>query len=655
MCGIIGTLNWSRGHPSDPALLRKMLNIIQHRGPDEFGLYTDDQAAIGSARLMIIDLASGQQPIPNEDRTLWIVFNGEIYNYVELRIELEQAGHHFSTHTDTEVILHLYEDLGTDCLQRLNGQFAIAIWDARQRRMFLARDRLGIRPLFYAELPHGLVFGSEIKALLLHPQLDARLDPLALAQAFTFWSPLARRTVFKDIHELEPGHYLLARNGVCEVSRYWSLRFPAQGQETLFSRAEAAEQIRELLSDATRLRLRADVPVGSYLSGGLDSTCIAALARQHIPGSLCTFSIAFQEAAYDERRYQEIATAALGTAHVATECTSADIGRVFPQVVWHAEAPLLRTSPAPMYLLSKLVHDNDMRVVLTGEGADEFFGGYNIFKEDQVRRFWARYPESTIRPLLLQRLYPYIADLNQGGGAYLKAFFQRNLTSVEQLGYSHQLRWRNTLRLQRLFSADLQETCRGYDPIDEFLGSLDGMLSEWSPLAQAQYIEVTTFMSAYLLSSQGDRMMSAHSVEGRFPFLDHRLVEFSTQLAPQFKLRGLHEKVVLKQSCQDLVPDEIRTRAKQPYRAPIRSSFLKAGHEYVKDILGPEAIRDYGIFDPQSIGRLLDKCQIAARVGENDEMALVGALSTQLLYRQFVQGLPRLNIQEAQDVRLCTN
>ena len=394
MCGIVGTLDWSGEHRPDIGLMRRMLGSIRHRGPDEFGLYLDRQASIGCARLSIVDLSTGQQPIANEDQTLWIVFNGEIFNHPELRADLEKAGHRFTTRSDTEVILHLYEDLGPDCLQLLNGQFAIAIWDTRTSELFLARDRLGIRPLFYTLLPQGMLFSSEIKALMLDPRVQTELDPRSLAQVFTFWAPLTPRTIFKDILELPPGHFMRVRAGSLTVQRYWKLAFPPAGEEAQMTRDEAAEQLRALLSDATRLRLRADVTVGSYLSGGLDSTLIAALIRQHTPESLCTFSIAFEEAAFDESSHQEVATAFLGTDHRRTLCTNADVGEIFPEVIWHAEVPLLRTSPAPMYLLSRLVHENKIKVVLTGEGADEFLGGYDIFKEDKVRRFWARQPDS---------------------------------------------------------------------------------------------------------------------------------------------------------------------------------------------------------------------------------------------------------------------
>ena len=438
MCGIVGVVDWGGRNQPEAELLQSMLSIIRHRGPDEFGLYLDRWAGIGCARLSIVDLETGQQPICNEDESLWIVFNGEVYNHPELRQGLERAGHCFTTRSDTEVILHLYEEHGPDFLHLLNGQFAIAIWDSNQGLLFLARDRLGIRPLFYTQVSGGLVFGSEIKALLLDPRVEAKLDPYAIIQAFTFWAPLATRTAFKRILELPPGHFMQVKaDVVCTPTTYWKLTFPSAGSEEAINEQDAAERLRELLSDATRLRLRADVEVGSYLSGGLDSTLISSLIRQHTPETLCTFSIAFDEPAFDERSYQESAVDFLGTKHRRTVCTNVDVGRVFKDVVWHTEAPLLRTSPAPMYLLSRLVREGGIKVVLTGEGADEFLGGYNIYREDKIRRFWARQPESAWRPKLLRRLYPYVADLSRASDAYLEAFFRQGLSDVNQLGYSH--------------------------------------------------------------------------------------------------------------------------------------------------------------------------------------------------------------------------
>ncbi len=650
MCGIVGCLDWSGRQRPDPALLRRMLSTLRHRGPDEFGIYHDARVGMGCARLSIIDLDTGQQPICNEDGTLWIVFNGEIFNYLELRAELVERGHTFSTQSDTEVILHLFEERGPASLERLNGQFAIAIWDRVRGALFLARDRLGIRPLFYAALPQGLVFGSEIKALLLDPRVEARLDPYALAQVFTFWAPLAPRTAFEGIEELRPGCYMQVRKDSRTLSRYWRLTFPRAGEEMRITEGDAAGQLRELLTDATRLRLRADVTVGSYLSGGLDSTYIAGLIRQLTPEALLTFSIAFEEPAYDERLYQEQATDFLGTDHRRALCRNTDIGRLLPEVIWHTETPILRTSPAPMYLLSQLVRDHGIKVVLTGEGADEFLGGYNIYKEDKVRRFWAREPSSTLRPLLLRRLYPYVVDLTRGGDAYLAAYFGRGLVETERPGYSHWLRWQSTARLRSFLSPAFQVP--NYEPVDELLANLNGALSGWGPLAQAQFLEVTTFMSAYLLSSQGDRMMSANAVEGRFPFLDHRVVEFAATLPPQLKLRVLREKHLLRESARGFLPPAIIERRKQPYRAPIHQALLDGSHAYVAELLSPDGLRAGGVVAPDVVARLLQKRERLGRLSEFEEMAVVGVLSTQLLWRRFVADFDR-SVPEVEPVRIC--
>jgi asparagine synthase (glutamine-hydrolysing) len=434
MCGIVGTLNLSKQHAIEEANLRQMLAMIRHRGPDEFGIYIDSHIGMGNVRLCIVDLTSGQQPITNEDGTLWIVYNGEIYNYIELRAELETRGHRFVTNTDTEVILHLYEDYGPTCLEHLNGPFAISIWDSRRRHFFLARDRVGIRPLFYTQRDGALIFGSEIKALLADPRLSAEIDPISLDQVFTFWSPLSPRTILRDVFELPPGHYMTVHDGRIEIHCYWEPQFPTEPTTKASSVDEAAEELRSLLIDATRLRLRADVPVGTYLSGGLDSSTVTALARTQTENHLETFSIAFSDPAFDESTHQQRMTQFLGTNHHVLTCDHADIGRAFPDMIWHTEMPMVRTAPVPLFLLSRLVNQHNLKVVLTGEGADEFLGGYNIYKEAKVRRFWAKNPDSTMRPLLLKRLYPYVTNLTSGGGAYLTAFFKERLTDVDAPG-----------------------------------------------------------------------------------------------------------------------------------------------------------------------------------------------------------------------------
>jgi asparagine synthase (glutamine-hydrolysing) len=643
MCGIAGILNYSAA--PDEATVRRMLGMIRHRGPDEFGIYLGRDVALGNARLSIVDLSGGQQPIGNEDGSLWIVFNGEIFNYVELRAELEARGHQFTTHCDTEVILHLYEELGPKCLSRLNGQFAIAIYNERDRSLFLARDRLGVRPIFYTQAGNDLIFASEVKAILSHPGVSAQLDPVALEQIFIYWSTLPPRSCFRNIQSLPPGHYLLARQDHIEIAPYWQLTFRARAgtEHANVSKADYIEQFRELLVDATRIRLRADVPVGAYLSGGLDSSTIAAIIKHIGHSHLDTFSIAFSDPKFDESEHQKRMAAFLGTDHQVVYATHADIGKVFPDVIWHTETPIMRTSPAPMFLLSKLVHDRKYKVVLTGEGADEFLAGYDIFKEAMVRRFWARQPDSVRRPKLLQRLYSDISDLNATGQAYLKAFFGSGLSETHRPDYSHFIRWRNNRRACNFFSEDLRAA------IDQQRGQTGGEIplpdgfKTWGPLEQAQALEITIFLSHYLLSSQGDRPAMAHSVEGRFPFLDYRVVEFCTTLPSRLKLNGLTEKYLLRQVAKQWLPAEILARVKRPYRAPIHKSFFnEARLEYVRELLQPETIRSAGYFNPAAVSQLVTKIDQKRPLGETDDMALVGIISTQLVHQQFTHAFRQL-------------
>jgi asparagine synthase (glutamine-hydrolysing) len=656
MCGITGIVNLTRFEPILEERLRQMAAMIRHRGPDQFGIYLGERAGLASARLKIIDLEGGQQPIANEDETLWIVFNGEIFNYVELRVKLQALGHHFATNTDTEVALHLFEEYGPECLVQLNGQFALAIWDTRTQALFLARDRIGIRPLFYTLVKGALIFGSEIKAILADPRVQAEIDLVALSQVFMFWSALTPRTIFQDIVELPPAHYLLASREGVTITRYWQLSFPDARDECQTTTEDYLYEFRSLLVDATRIRLRADVPVGAYLSGGLDSSTIAAIVRGYIGNHLSTFSIAFDDPNFDESGYQQKMADYLGTQHHVVRATYEDIGRVFPEVIWHTETPLLRTAPAPMFLLSRLVQQNNFKVVLTGEGADEFLAGYDIFKEAKVRRFWARRPESSLRPLLLKRLYPDIAELAGSGRAYLIPFFGQGLTDVEAANYSHAIRWRTTSRTHRFFADEFQQA------VDKASG-LNGHdiyyppdFNRWGPLQKAQYLEITTFLSPYLLSSQGDRMGMAHAVEGRFPFLDYRLIEFCNKLPAHLKLRGLDEKYLLKQVAQAWLPAEIRHRPKRPYRAPIHRSFFNEDTpEYVRDLLSPRMVATFGLFKPGAVSQLVRKIEDGKRLGETDDMALAGILSSQLVYMQFVSDFkmpPPLTAHD--DVKVCS-
>jgi asparagine synthase (glutamine-hydrolysing) len=643
VCGVAGTLALDdRAGPPDPRALDRMIAALGHRGPDGAGQYRDDRAGLAHTRLSIIDPALGQQPLGNAPGTLWIAFNGEIFNYLELRAELEARGHRFRTRSDTEVIVAAYEAWGEAAFERFNGQWALALWDAARRRLTLCRDPFGILPLYTCEQRGRLWFASEAKAIFAAaPDLPREWDPQGLAQVFTLWAPVAPRTVLRGVHEVEPGHLRVYHAGGVSDRCYAPLRFPPEVEPFRGTLDEAAEAVREALRRATRLRaLRADVPVGSYLSGGLDSSLVAALAAEARGGRLDTFSLSFDDPDYDEAPFQRLAVAHVGSVHHTTTVGRREIAGALPAVVRHAERPLLRTAAAPLHLLSAGVRDAGYKVVLTGEGADEVFAGDDLFREGKVRRFWARAPGSRARPRLLERLYPWLPRSPVGPRAMAAGFFGRDLARWRAPGFGHRPRWETTRNLQRLFSPDLRAAIGAFDAAEELAASVPPAFAEWDFLAQDQYLEMRTLLSGYLLSAQGDRQLMAHSVEGRFPFLDPDVVALAASLPARFKLRGLDEKHVLKRAAAGLVPDAIRRRPKQPYRAPDASAFAAdACPPWALEVLRPAAVAAAGVFDPEAVARLWEKCRRAGagqRFSNTDDMALVGVLTTQLLHAQLI-------------------
>jgi asparagine synthase (glutamine-hydrolysing) len=408
---------------------------------------------------------------------------------------------------------------------------------------------------------------------------------------------------------------------------------------------DAVNEVRSALEKATSLRmLRADVSVGSYLSGGLDSSLVAALGRRFAGDRFQTFSLRFEDAEYDETEYQRLMVNGLGSEHHEVVVSRSDIANVFPEVIYHTERPILRTAPAPLFLLSKLVRNHGVKVVLTGEGADEMFAGYDIFREGKVRRFWGHQPASTWRPRLLERLYPYLARSPVSQQAMARQFFGRNIAGHRSPGFAHDTRWHTTSALKRLLSKDMQTANVGRDVISDLLENLHVDFAKWSSLAQDQHIEIRTLLSGYLLSSQGDRMLLGNSVEGRFPFLDKDVIALADSLPASYKLRVLDEKHVVKRASADVVPHEIISRKKQPYRAPDALSFV-AGNapDYIDEVLSESAVRDANVFDPQAVAQLLRKCRARGSEGQfsnTDNMALVGVLSTQLLHQQFIANRP---------------
>ncbi len=409
MCGLAGVLSEQRHGVVSFEVLRRMAAMLRHRGPDGYGLYRDDRIGLAHTRLSIVDLAGGAQPIHNEDRTVWVVFNGEIFNHVELRRELEARGHRFYTRSDTEVIVHGFEEWGAAAWEHFNGQFAFALWDDRERRLWLVRDPLGILPLHYARVDGRVVFASEAKALFATGYVPVRFDPHGIGEVFSLWSAPAPNTVFEGVQTVSPGTAVSFGERLhATTTAYWRPRIEESDGAPRRSLDAVADDLEQQLSRAVQLRLRADVPVGAYLSGGLDSSVIAHLALAAKIGTLQTFSVRFENPAFDETPEQRRMAALLGTEHHEILCGDSDIRAALPEVVWQAETPLLRTAPVPLFLLSGLVRECGMKVVLTGEGADELLAGYSIFKEDKIRRFWARSPDSTARPALLARLHPEV-------------------------------------------------------------------------------------------------------------------------------------------------------------------------------------------------------------------------------------------------------
>ncbi|MDH4027606.1 MAG: asparagine synthase (glutamine-hydrolyzing) [Nitrospirota bacterium] len=636
MCGIAGIFNLYDEKEISMDTLRKMTAIIRHRGPDGFGFYKDKRAGLAHARLSIIDLDGGWQPMHNEDKTIWITFNGEIFNYIELREGLISKGHRFHTKSDTEVIVHSYEEYGTDCLKYFNGQFAFAIWDKNKDMLFIARDRVGIRPLFYTSVNGSILFASEIKSLFADERVRREIDHRALDQIFTFWMNIPPRTAFKDIMELPAGHYMTVKNGDCRVMQYWDLDFTAC--DSIKSEEEYAEELRELLISSTRLRLRADVSVGAYLSGGIDSSVITALIKKYTNNPLRTFSVAFHDEAYDESIYQKHMIEYLNTDHSEIRCSYSDIGSIFPDVIWHTEMPVLRTAPAPLYLLSKLVRENGYKVVLTGEGADEILAGYDIFKETKVRRFLEKNPASICRPLILKKLYPYLENSPTKSLHYSKAFFDVDMSNYPDRYYSHVPRWDLTSKIKFFFSDNIRDELNGYNKFDELSSLLSNNMDSFDHLSKAQYLEIRTLLSNYLLSSQGDRMAMGNSVEGRYPFLDYRVIEFCCKLPPNLRMRTLTEKYILKKSMNDLLPESIIARTKQPYMAPDSRSFFAGGTlDYVGEMFSENALKRCGCFDVRKTKMIFEKCRKGLTIGFKDNMAFVGILSTQILYDLFVE------------------
>lgn len=633
MCGIAGYIVLGPGAtPPGPQGVVEMLARLGHRGPDEAGYLVDDSAALGSVRLRIIDIATGAQPMCDPTRRHWIVYNGEVYNYLELRRELEALGESFTTRSDTEVVLRTWLVWGASGLARLNGPFAFAIYDTQTRRCLLARDRFGKRPLYFARHDGGLAFASEAKAFAALPGFGFELDPAAVAGAFAQWTALPHQSAFLGVEQLPLG-------GLLEVGQdLWrSGVFATWPPEPLDAHhpatpAEAAVMLRGTLRQSVELRLRSDVEVGLYLSGGLDSTITGALASEVSGRVPRTFSVAFEDPELDESRYQALASRHLGSRHTTLTVTGRDIAEAFPAAVLHAEAPVFRTALVPMYLLSDAVRQAGIKTILSGEGADEIFLGYGLFRETLLRRRWEEL-DTVTRKDWITRSNPYLEHYSQEHHGPLLSMYRQYLEERTPGLFSHELRLQNgrfALRLLR-GAPDPLAALSAYALGQPSFSGLDA-------IEKAQWLELRTLLAGYLLSSQGERMGMAHGVENRCPFLDPAVAAAARVGNPLFPEGGL-DKAALKAAFAADLPPDILLRHKHPYRAPDSASFVDHRPDYLETLLSEVELAKVPLIEPGFATALTRKIltQPSKAISVRENQAFILLLSLALLHRQFCQ------------------
>jgi asparagine synthase (glutamine-hydrolysing) len=582
MCGIAGTYDMRREGRVDPSVVERMGATLTHRGPDDAGRFVHQNVGLAFRRLAIIDLEGGNQPICNEDSSLVLMCNGEIFNYRELRSQLLARGHQFRTNCDVEVIVHLYEEYGTGCLDKLNGQFAFVIYDKENDSLFLARDHFGINPLFYTESNGVFIFASEIKAILECPSVEREVDLTALDQILSFPGVVSPRTMFKNVSSLPGGHFITVKNGDLQISRYWDLDYPREG-EISYDKSESyyVENLRAILEQSVKYRLQADVPVGLYLSGGLDSSIITSLARQFSDERRHSFSINFTDKEISESKYQELVARNTESEHHEILFDWKEISERLRHVIYHCECPLKESFDTCSMALSEAAKSNGVTVVLAGEGADELFAGYVGYRFDHLgnRGLPPTYFEQVMEEDLRERLW---GDRN--------LFYETSLYALHEI--------KTTLYSSALNEQFYEFDCLGFGLVDKNL--LEGRHF----IHQRSYLDVKLRLSDHLLSEHGDRMALASSVEARYPFLDINLVEFAKTIPPGLKLNQHVEKYILKKLAMGMLPEEIINREKFGFRAPGSPYLMRQNIEWVNDLLSSELIKKQGYFDPQVVESL---------------------------------------------------
>ena len=621
----------------DPLL--RMLAAQRRRGDQLQCLHVHNGTAIGQgshrSESTLAEAATG-------GRDIHVAFDGELFNGDALRSLLQEQATPQVKATPAALIKQLYSRFGDALLHHLDGQFSLALWDGAQRRLLLARDRFGTRPLFYSQAGNALWFSSQASGLVAaRPELGA-LDLHSLAQTFASWAPLGHRSALRDVSNLPPGHLLVVDDGgTAQLRSWWQPLFPGADDVMQGCVGTAAQQLRAMLEDSVRRRMSDDGTAAAYLSGGLDSSAVASIMAAASTQPLRTFSVAFSDATeFDEGTHQQLMAQHIGAQHETLPLSRADIGEAFPLLVEQVEMPVLRTAGVPLMLLAEYLRSRGLSVALTGEGADEILAGYDLFKEAKIRRFWARQPDSQLRPLLLGRLYGYLEHSPVANPAFAQAFFGQGMEYLQRPVFAHVPRWATSQRALAFFSPELRGQLTDFDIAAEVEQLLPEDIMDWPPLSRDQYVEMLTMSSSYLLPAQGDRPSMMHGVRARMPFLDRELVDFANRLPPHWKLRGLTEKYILREAVADLLPAQIMARSKQPFRAPDASSFFIAGEplDYVADLFSESRLRSAGYFDVAPTARLFEKCRSGRATGFGDNQAFVGILSTMLLDDHFVRG-----------------
>jgi asparagine synthase (glutamine-hydrolysing) len=599
MCGICGKFVFDPAASVSVSLLRSMADTIRHRGPDDEGFYVSGPVGLGFRRLSIIDLNGGHQPLSNEDGTIWIVFNGEIYNYQELRAYLVAKGHTFKTRTDTEVIVHLYEDLGEACVERLRGMFAFAIWDQRQKSIFLARDRVGIKPLYYAASPTSVVFASEIKALLADPELKPEIRPAMIDRFLTFDYLPGEETLFKNIYKLSPGFSITFRGGKSQRRQYWDLHFSSSS----ISLDQAESELDALLDETVRLHMISDVPVGFLLSGGVDSTAMLAFAQGKTTQPLSSYTIGFADSQVaDERPYARIAAQHFDSEHHETTITARDFADFLPQYVWHMEEPVCEPPAIALYYVSKLAKDF-VKVLISGEGGDEAFAGYSNYRSILWLERLKRLPKALhpLLPLALRALRRFAKP-----EAYAKAaqFLNGRLVDCYYGRTSDPSRFFNA-HWNQFYSGDfaaMVDKRFSTRPASRYLSDGD----QGGPLNKMLYVDTKTWLPDDLLV-KADKMTMANSIELRVPLLDHKILEFAASLPANFKVRMFTTKHIAKKTLGGRVPPEILRRKKAGFPVPYEAWLRRDLKDWVRNILLDNKTSNRGYFQTGAVENLLSR------------------------------------------------